>query len=66
MDKELQLNESGLDLCEAFYREVGRPAIERRYAHYLPRMAAGLAGEGSECYGFDDRISTDHDYGPSF
>ena len=66
MDKELQLSESGLDLSEAFYREIGRPAIEKRCARYLPRMAAGLAGEGSECYGFDDRISTDHDYGPSF
>ncbi|MBR5429937.1 MAG: DUF4037 domain-containing protein [Firmicutes bacterium] len=66
MTEELKLAESGLDLCEAFYREVGRPAIERRYAHYLPRMAVGLAGEGSECYGFDDRISMDHDYGPSF
>ena len=66
MDKELQLNESGLDLCEAFYREIGRPAIEKRYGHYLPRLAVGLAGEGSECYGFDDRISLDHDYGPSF
>lgn len=66
MDKELQLTESGLDLSEAFYREVGRPAIEKRYGHYLPRMAAGLVGEGSECFGFDDRISMDHDYGPSF
>lgn len=66
MDKNLQLNESGLVLSEAFYREVGRPAIEKRYGHYLPRMAVGLAGEGSECFGFDDRISLDHDYGPSF
>ena len=63
---ELRLAESGLDLCEAFYRELGRPAIEKRYGHYLPRLAVGLAGEGSECYGFDDRISMDHDYGPSF
>lgn len=66
MDKELQLNESGLVLSEAFYREIGRPAIEKECPQALPRLAAGLAGEGSECFGFDDRISLDHDYGPSF
>ena len=66
MDKELQLNESGLVLSEAFYREAGHPAIERGCPQALPYLAAGLVGEGSECFGFDDRISMDHDYGPSF
>lgn len=66
MAEELKLSEPGLDLCEAFYRELGRPTIEKHCARCLPRLAAGLVGEGSECYGFDDRISLDHDYGPSF
>lgn len=56
----------GLDLCRAYFNEVCYPLLEREFANFLPRMAAGLIGEGSECYGFDDEISRDHDFGPSF
>ena len=31
-----------------------------------PVLKNGLVGRGSECFGFDDEISMDHDYGPSF
>jgi len=56
----------GLELSEAYFNEVGAPMIERRFPEYRGRIAAGLVGEGSECYGFDDEISRDHDWGPSF
>lgn len=36
------------------------------FPEYMEKAAVGLVGEGSECFGFDDQISMDHDYGPSF
>lgn len=56
----------GLELSRAYFQQVGRPALERHVPELLPRMAVGLAGEGSECFGFDDALSRDHDWGPSF
>lgn len=56
----------GLDLCRAYFNEICYPVLQKEFSSFLPRMAAGLIGEGSECYGFDDEISRDHDFGPSF
>ena len=56
----------GLEIAEAYFFEVCYPELKKQLPEYLPRMAAGLVGEGSECYGFDDMISRDHDFGPAF
>ena len=56
----------GLEIAEAYFFDVCYPMLKRELPEYLPRMAAGLVGEGSECYGYDDMISRDHDFGPSF
>lgn len=56
----------GLELAEKYYNEVGSPMLESKFTAYLPRFAVGLVGEGSECLGFDDEISQDHDFGPGF
>ena len=56
----------GLDLAKAYWEQVGRPMLDERYPQYRGRIAVGLMGHGSDCYGFDDAISRDHDFGPGF
>ena len=56
----------GLEISERYFWEYGAPMIEKEFSDYKESIAAGLVGEGSECYGFDDEISRDHDWGPSF
>lgn len=54
----------GLELCREFYRQCVSPAITERFGKRACRVAAGLAGQGSDCLGYDDDISRDHDFGP--
>ena len=56
----------GLELAEKYYETYGRPMLETKFANIMDQTAVGLVGQGSECLGFDDEISMDHDYGPSF
>ena len=46
---------SGLGICERFYFDVVRPQVD------VPHSAA-LMGRGSEVLGFDDEMSSDHNY----
>ena len=56
---------NGMELARAYYNEYA-DQLRGRFPQYADRMAFGLAGEGSECYGYDDQISQDHDFGPGF
>ncbi len=56
----------GLDISRKYYEQYGRPMIHEMFPEYEDRIAVGLVGRGSECFGFDDEISTDHDFGPGF
>lgn len=55
---------SGLQLARDYWLAYGKPMLAERYAEFAPRIAVGLVGHGSECYGFDDALSHDHDFGP--
>lgn len=56
----------GLELAERFYLEFGAPMIHRDFPELEPLIATGLAGSGSECFGYDDEFSQDHDFEPGF
>lgn len=56
----------GLELSEKFYNEFGAPMIHSQFSGIEPMLAVGLCGSGSECFGFDDEISADHDFEPGF
>lgn len=55
----------GIELSRQYYSKYGEPLM-REFEHLRPLVAIGLVGCGSECLGFDDEISRDHDFGPSF
>ncbi len=52
----------GLELAKRFYVTRLADMLESEFPNYVGRMAVGLAGHGSECFGFDDEISRDHDF----
>lgn len=51
----------GADLARAYYGQVVRPLVEKRWPG-LPHAAARLGG-GSDVLGYDDEVSRDHDWG---
>jgi hypothetical protein len=56
----------GLELSRRYYEAFGKEMLENDFGEILPYLAIGLSGSGSECYGFDDEKSQDHDFEPSF
>lgn len=56
----------GLEIAKAFFSEECLPRLRREMPGVMPYLAAGLVGEGSDCFGYDDVLSRDHDWGPAF
>jgi len=63
---QLLTTAKGLDIAEAYYQAVGADMIHNHFTPFEGRIAVGLVGPGSECFGFDDEVSRDHDWGPGF
>ena len=55
----------GLELSRTYFETYGKPMLEQ-FPELSPYLAAGLLGSGSECFGFDDTLSQDHDFEPGF
>ncbi len=56
----------GIDAARIWFENYGLPMLEKDFGDLLPRLAIGIAGRGSECFGFDDEISRDHDFCTGF
>lgn len=54
---------SVIDKNRRFYEEKVMKMIHDRFSKYEKRIAVGVVGEGSDCFGYEDEISRDHDFG---
>ena len=56
----------GMELARRYYEAFGAPMLREQFPQVEKLIAVGLTGSGSECYGFDDAVSRDHDFEPGF
>lgn len=56
----------GLDLAREYYNEYGAEMLHSQFSEIEGLVAVGLTGSGSECFGYDDDVSEDHDFEPGF
>ena len=54
---------SAFDSSRRFYETHVVGMIKDKFGKYEDRIAVGIAGEGSDCFGYDDFMSRDHDFG---
>ena len=57
---------NALELSRAFFLDTALPDLRAKFPEAAEQAAAGLAGNGSECFGYDDAWSRDHDWGVDF
>ena len=57
---------NGLELSRNYYFDIAEPRLKNEFPDLYDRLAVGLVGNGSECFGYDDELSRDHDWGIDF
>ena len=57
---------NGIEFSRAYYEKFGAPMLAERFPELHPLIAVGICGSGSECFGYDDDVSRDHDFEPGF
>ena len=56
---------NGIQLAKSYYDAYGRELLAA-FPELENKIALGIAGSGSECLGYDDEVSQDHDFEPGF
>ncbi len=56
----------GLEISRGYFYDECMPRLRKELPAVMPHIAVGLVGEGSDCFGYDDIFSRDHDWGPAF
>ena len=56
----------GLEISKKYYEECFKEQFFSEFPELADKVAIGLIGSGSECYGYDDDTSKDHDFEPGF
>ena len=57
---------NGIELAREYYLQFGEPMLKRDFPALFAHLAAAKVGEGSDCFGFDDALSRDHDFEAGF
>ena len=52
------MNTEIYDKSRRFYENTIAPMIREKFSEYESHIAVGLAGEGSDCFGYDDSIAS--------
>ncbi len=52
---------NGIKRAQNLYTAYVSALIDREFSQYAHRIAVGICGQGSDCWGYDDSVSKDHD-----